>query len=71
MKNDAQPSLFSLVSSLKLVKEEFPAKTQERSPYLRAVLSGNSKTQNENNNECTDRDAALRYIRESKLLHKK
>ncbi len=70
MKNDAQPSLFSFVSTLKLVKEEFPAHhqpKQERSPYLKAVLSGTSRSsQSEKNN--TDREAALRYIRESKML---
>lgn len=71
MKNDAQPSLFSFVSTLKLVKEEFPAhqqSKQERSPYLKAVLSGTSRSSKSENNSNTDREAALRYIRESKML---
>lgn len=75
MKSNAQPSLFSVVSSLKLVKEEFPAKNnQERSPYLKAILSGNGGIANSVNSQetyCSDREAALRYIKESKLLHKK
>jgi len=75
MKNDAQPSLFNLVSTLHLVKEEIPSKiNEERSPYLKAILSGNGKKPNSEKEVeliCSDREAALRYIRESRMLHKK
>ena len=72
MKTDAQPSLFSRVSSLKLVKEELTTPEQQmRSPYLRAILSGQKQADQPVAANGTDKEAALRYIKISKLLKSK
>ncbi|HPG12012.1 MAG TPA: hypothetical protein PLU37_10805 [Chitinophagaceae bacterium] len=75
MKNETQHSLFNLVSTLRIVKEEIPVNVkQERSPYLKAVLSGTSRNDYSHSvkeSQNPDRDAALRYIRDSKMIQKK
>ena len=68
MKSSAQPSL--LFSS----NQQSPLKPVEsQSPYLKAILSGKLMTaRNERDYESAnpDREAALRYIKESKLSNK-
>lgn len=72
MKTDAQPSLFSRVSSLRLVKEELTtSQPQVRSPYLKAILSGSKPADQPVASLGTDKEAALRYIKISKMLKSK
>ena len=70
MKSKAQPLSFFSMNPLKSVSSE--STKEHKSPFLRAVLSGSNKTNASGNNKsATDKDAALRYIRESKMLNKK
>lgn len=68
MKSNVQPSFYFPTN------QESPAKfVQGQSPYLKAILSGKLMTaRSERNIETSnpDRDAALRYIKESKQSHK-
>ena len=70
MNAKARPLSASAGNPLKSV----PNNQETRSPYLKAVLSGlNNKliAGNMATIASTDREAALRYIRESRLLQKK
>ena len=62
MKNNNQPSLYFSPHAMKAQKQEPPAKHSFQSPYLRAVLSG--KTRSSSYSKATDSNlaAALRYI---------
>ncbi len=73
MKTNTQPTLFSRISSLKVVSGDFSDSFHaSRSPYLKAILSATTSiAQSENTPVANpDREAALRYIRESKMLKK-
>lgn len=59
--------------TLKVVKDETSAEQQNKSPYLKAILSGTRQALgSEKNSTVTnpDREAALRYIKESAVLRK-
>jgi len=73
MKTKARPLAYFSTNPLKSVSNEPLKEVKEdtRSPYLRAILSASNSTINSGNAFSCDREAALRYIRESKLLHKK
>jgi hypothetical protein len=73
MKTKARPLAYFSTNPLKSVSNEPLAEVKQdtRSPYLRAILSASNSTINSLGASSTDRDAATRYIRESKMLHKK
>ena len=73
MKSKARPISYFSTNPLKSVPQQPLAeeKKDTRSPYLRAILSGNNNAIIPANAFSSDRDAALRYIRESRMLHKK
>lgn len=76
MKSKARSSSYFSANPLKIVPNDasIAAKKDTRSPYLKAVLSGaNNKLIGGNLLSVvnSDRDAALRYIRETSQLHKK
>lgn len=61
------------VSPLRSIPNNATEEKDTRSPYLKAVLSGtnNKLIANKMTIVGSDRDAALRYIRESRSLQKK
>jgi hypothetical protein len=61
MKSNGQPSLYFSPHSLKSQKQEVSATPPVQSPYLRAVLSGKTKTSSARNAD-SNLAAALRYI---------
>ncbi|MGB3154825.1 MAG: hypothetical protein WBB06_09500 [Chitinophagaceae bacterium] len=62
MKNNNQPSLYFSPHPLKAQKQEPPAKNSIQSPYLRAVLSGKTRTSSHAKTTDSNLSAALRYI---------
>jgi hypothetical protein len=74
MKSNSQSPLYFLGNPLKVVNQESPATAVEnQSPYLKAILSGTTKSLTAENDlpvANPDRAAALRYIKESSLLKK-
>jgi hypothetical protein len=55
-------------------KQDISSPNNDRSPYLKAILSGSSRIHsdiNKNTIPDSDREAALRYIRESRMLKRK
>lgn len=66
MKNEARQGQ----ATLKILKANSAG--NNLSPYLKAILSCNNRLfDSAHPGDQSDRDAALRYIRESRLLHKK
>ena len=73
MKSINLPPLFFLTNPLRAVRDEIASHAQQ-SPYLRAILTGRtqpSKQEEASPVDNSDRAAASRYIKESRLLHKK
>lgn len=75
MKSNSQPLFHPPSNGLKAVIQALrsDASPQDHSPYLKAILSGQTKSPVADHKtliSTPDRDAALRYIRESKLLKK-
>jgi hypothetical protein len=71
MKSIVHPSLY--FSQATAEKKELSIEQTNRSPYLKAILSGASRLINSGkivSMANPDRDAALRYIKESSLLRK-
>jgi len=74
MKSKARPLDPFPANPLKSIPANTSSKNDERSPYLKAVLSGALRatgTGDQLTSDSSDKDAALRYIRESRLLMKK
>jgi hypothetical protein len=76
MKSKAVPLSHFSANPLKSVSNEASTteKKDNRSPYLRAILSGTNNTLIAGklfSAVSSDREAALRYIRETRMLHKK
>ncbi len=74
MKSKARSISYFSANPLKSVSNESltAVKKDTRSPYLKAVLSGSNRSLITGSDlSGTDRDAALRYIRESRMLQKK
>lgn len=71
MKNTTLSPLYFISNPLRIVKDEISAVSQ--SPYLKAMLSGKTSARSEGNGpvENSDRAAASRYIRDSKMLRRK
>ncbi len=73
MKSINLPPLFFLTNPLRAVRDEIASHAQQ-SPYLKAILTGRtqpSKQEDDSAADHSDRAAASRYIKESRLLHKK
>ena len=66
MKSNSQPSNYSSPHSLKVVKTDPSANASVQSPYLKAVLSGKTRTSDPSKTGDTNMAAALRYIAGSK-----
>jgi hypothetical protein len=74
MKSNSPFSFYISDNPLKTLNQESSAQpSQNKSPYLKAILSGNTKSfarENHLPDANPDRTAAIRYIKESSLLKK-
>ncbi|MBI5856389.1 MAG: hypothetical protein HZB42_01965 [Sphingobacteriales bacterium] len=73
MKSINLPPLFFLTNPLRAVSKNFSSDNNNgRSPYLKAILSGTARSSDNNQapGASNDKEAALRYIKESKKLKK-
>ena len=73
MKRSNAPLRKMFTPSLKVVKPESTVENKPLTPYLKAILNGtpiNRGSEKNMNLATPDREAALRYIRESALLRK-
>lgn len=70
MKTIGLPPLFFLTNPLRAVSNS--SSDQKQSPYLKAILSGTARPNGNSSAETAvnDKEAALRYIKESKRLKK-
>ncbi|MEP6699729.1 MAG: hypothetical protein ABJA85_00370 [Bacteroidota bacterium] len=66
MKSNIQPSFYFSPHSLKALKPEPTAQQLSQSPYLRAVLSGKTRSANHSQTANSNMVAALRYIARSR-----
>ena len=66
MKSNSQSSFYFSPHLLKAVKGDLSAKPSVQSPYLKAVLSGKTRTSDHSKAEDSNMAAALRYIAGSK-----
>lgn len=66
MKSNSQPSNYFSPHSLKAVKGDPSASASVQSPYLKAVLSGKTRTSDSSKVVDNNMAAALRYIAGSK-----
>lgn len=69
MKSNATASLYFSVNE----KKEVPSNQPNLSPYLKAILSGATRLINSGGSAAVanpDREAAIRYIRESAIMRK-
>jgi hypothetical protein len=74
MKSNSPLSFYITDNPMKVLNHESSGQqTQSKSPYLKAILSGNTKSFTHENrlpDANPDRTAAIRYIKESSLLKK-
>ena len=73
MKTINLPPLFFLSNPLRAVSGNSSANNkQSQSPYLKAILSGSARSSSSNNEHTAgnDKEAALRYIKESNRMKK-